>query len=62
MIRFRLLLFCRGTISPGLFDWCECAGSDLTGAILDETDMPGAKATEEQLQTVVSGKSVKREA
>jgi uncharacterized protein YjbI with pentapeptide repeats len=35
--------------------------ADLTGAILDEADMPGAKVTEEQLQRVVSGKSLKRE-
>jgi len=52
----------QGDDLTGALDWCECAGSDLTGAILDEADMPGAKATEEQLQTVVSGKSVKREA
>ena len=36
-------------------------GATLTWAILDEADMRGAKVTEEQLQTIISGKNMKRE-
>jgi uncharacterized protein YjbI with pentapeptide repeats len=39
----------------------DLTGATLTGAILDGADLRGTKVTEEQLQTVVSGKNVKRE-
>ena len=39
----------------------DLSGATLTWAILDEADVRAAKVTEEQLQTVVSGKNVKRE-
>jgi uncharacterized protein YjbI with pentapeptide repeats len=35
--------------------------ANLTWAVLDEVDLRAAKVTEEQLQTIVSGKNVKRE-
>jgi uncharacterized protein YjbI with pentapeptide repeats len=38
----------------------DLTGATLTWAILDEADLRAAKVTEEQLQTVVSGKNVKR--
>jgi uncharacterized protein YjbI with pentapeptide repeats len=41
--------------------YANLQGADLTGAILDEADVRAAKVTEEQLQTAVSGKNVKRE-
>jgi uncharacterized protein YjbI with pentapeptide repeats len=39
----------------------DLTGATLTEAILDEADVRAAKVTEEQLQTVVSEKNVKRE-
>src|SRR5215469_2404102 len=39
----------------------DLSGATLTWALLDEADLRAAKVTEEQLQTVVSGKNVKRE-
>ena len=39
----------------------DLTGATLTWAILDEADVRAAKVTEEQLQTVVSEKNVKRE-
>jgi|SRR6266571_2321426 len=39
----------------------DLTGATLTWAILDEADLRAAKVTEEQLQTVVSEKNVKRE-
>jgi uncharacterized protein YjbI with pentapeptide repeats len=39
----------------------DLTGATLTWAILDEADLHAAKVSEEQLQTVVSGKNVKRE-
>jgi uncharacterized protein YjbI with pentapeptide repeats len=39
----------------------DLTGATLTWAILDEADLRAAKVTEEQLQTVVSRKNVKRE-
>ncbi len=39
----------------------DLSGATLSGAILDEADVRAAKVTEEQLQTVVSEKNVKRE-
>jgi uncharacterized protein YjbI with pentapeptide repeats len=39
----------------------DLSGATLTWAVLDEADLRAAKVTEEQLQTVVSGKNVKRE-
>ena len=39
----------------------DLSGATLTWAILDEADVRAAKVTEEQLQTIVSGKNVKRE-
>jgi uncharacterized protein YjbI with pentapeptide repeats len=38
----------------------DLSGATLTWAVLDEADVRAAKVTEEQLQTVVSGKNVKR--
>jgi uncharacterized protein YjbI with pentapeptide repeats len=39
----------------------DLAGATLTWALLDEADVRAAKVTEEQLQTVISGKNIKRE-
>ncbi len=39
----------------------DLTGATLTWAVLDEADLRAAKVSEEQLQTVVSGKHVKRE-
>jgi uncharacterized protein YjbI with pentapeptide repeats len=39
----------------------DLTGATLTWAILDEADVRAAKVTEEQLQTVISLKNVKRE-
>jgi uncharacterized protein YjbI with pentapeptide repeats len=38
----------------------DLTGANLTWAILDEADVRAAKVTEEQLQTVISGKNVKQ--
>ena len=38
----------------------DLTGATLTWAILDEADVRAAKVTEEQLQTIVSGKNLKR--
>jgi uncharacterized protein YjbI with pentapeptide repeats len=39
----------------------DLTGATLTWAFLDEADVRAAKVTEEQLQTIVSGKNMKRE-
>jgi hypothetical protein len=39
----------------------DLSGATLTWALLDEADVRAAKVTEEQLQSVISGKNVKRE-
>jgi len=39
----------------------DLTGATLTWAVLDEADVRAAKVSEEQWQTVVSGKNVKRE-
>jgi uncharacterized protein YjbI with pentapeptide repeats len=39
----------------------DLTGATLTWAVLDEADLRAAKVSEEQLQTIVSGKNVKRE-
>ena len=51
----------RANLSYAKLQGVDLSGATLTWAILDEADVRAAKVTEEQLQTVVSGKTVKRE-
>ena len=51
----------KANLSYANLQGADLTGATLTWAILDEADVRAAKVTEEQLQTVVSGKNVKRE-
>ena len=51
----------KANLSYANLQGADLTGATLTGAILDEADVRAAKVTEEQLQTAVSGKNVKRE-
>ena len=51
----------RANLSYANLQGADLTGATLTWAILDEADVHAAKVTEEQLQTVVSEKNMKRE-
>ena len=51
----------KANLSYANLQGADLTGATLTLAILDEADVRAAKVTEEQLQTVVSEKNVKRE-
>jgi uncharacterized protein YjbI with pentapeptide repeats len=50
----------KANLSYANLQGADLSGATLTWADLDEADVRAAKVTEEQLQTVVSGKNVKR--
>ena len=54
-------LLTKANLSYANLQGADLTGATLTWAILDEADVRAAKVTEEQLQTVVSEKNVKRE-
>jgi uncharacterized protein YjbI with pentapeptide repeats len=51
----------RANLSYANLQGADLTGATLTWAVLDEADVRAAKVTDEQLQTIVSGKNVKRE-
>jgi uncharacterized protein YjbI with pentapeptide repeats len=51
----------KANLSYANLQGADLTGATLTWAILDEADVRAAKVTEEQLQSVISGKNVKRE-
>ncbi len=50
----------RANLSYANLQGADLTGATLTGAILDEADVRAAKVSDEQLQTVVSGKNMQR--
>ena len=60
-VNFREANLREANLSDANLQGVDLTGATLTGAILDEADVRAAKVTEEQLQTVVSEKNMKRE-